>query len=149
MNEKKADENALDSDEKQLIDDDSENSPDDTKDSEVLDRFEVLEGTHSFNSLEDDLLKEVESAKDMFESAKENEENEDDEELQENDEELQVEELLKFQQKPDMETALSHYWKVSNMRVVSTWMQHFVAQASFNLGYYIFLFLKILNNSIT
>merc|ERR1711939_734622 len=43
--------------------------------------------------------------------------------------------LLSFQQLPDMETALSHYWKVSNMRVVSNWMQHFVAQASFNLAF--------------
>lgn len=35
---------------------------------------------------------------------------------------------------PDMETAISHYWKVSNMQVTGEWMQHFVARASFNLG---------------
>eukprot|EP00392_Amoebophrya_sp_AT5.2_P001253 g1255.t1 len=35
----------------------------------------------------------------------------------------------------DMEAALSHYWKVSNMQVTGEWMQHFVARASFNLGF--------------
>ncbi len=35
---------------------------------------------------------------------------------------------------PDMEAAISHYWKVSNMQVTGEWMQHFVARASFNLG---------------